>query len=241
MNTNHKHRIVGTGFVTFLAFSLFLAGADTRAADPPAPTAASAQAARATRFEGAVKAFEAQDKRNPPPTGAVLFLGSSSIERWKTLATDFPNTQVINRGIGGTHIEDTTYFADRLVLPYKPRLIILGAGTNDIADNMTPAQVFAEFQAFVTKVRAALPDTRIAFLGINPAPSRWAQRDNQQAANRLIKNYTASGRNMDYIELWDVLLGPDGKPRPELYVGDGLHPSTAGYQIRADVVRPHLK
>ncbi len=245
MNTDHKLRTVHEGFAALLVFLsffvFFLSVAPVCAASPASQAAAASQAARAARFEGAVKAFEAQDESNPPPKGAVLFLGSSSIERWKTLATDFPNTAVINRGIGGTYISDAVYFADRIVLPYHPRLIVLGAGTNDIADGKTPEQLLADFQAFVTKVRATLPETRIAFLGINPAPSRWAQRDRQQAANLLIKSDTASGENMEYIPLWDVLLGPDGKPRQDLFVSDGLHPSAAGYQVRAAAVRPYLK
>ncbi len=135
----------------------------------------------------------------------------------------------------------SVYFADRIVIPYKPRLIILGAGTNDIHNGKTPEQVCTDFQAFVVKVRAALPNTRIAFLGINPAPSRWAEREKQQAANRLIQNYVASGQNLDYIALWDVELGPGGTPREDLFVADRLHPSAAGYKVRADVVRPHLQ
>jgi lysophospholipase L1-like esterase len=101
--------------------------------------------------------------------------------------------------------------------------------------------VAADFKAFVEKVRAALPDTRIAYLSISPAPIRWTQADKQKEANRLIKQYIEAGQNLDYIDLWDQFLGPDGKPREDLFRPDRLHNNAAGYKIRADVVRPHLQ
>ena len=193
------------------------------------------------KWEKDIAAFEAADKLHPPPQGAVLFIGASSIRMWKTLATDFPDQKVINRGFGGSEVADSVYFADRIVIPYKPRLIVLQAGSNDINDHKTPDQVLADFQAFVEKVRAGLPDVRIAYLGINPAPIRWAQREKQQKANQLIKAYVATGKNLDFIELWDVFLGPDGQPREDLFLKDRLHNNAAGYKIRVGVVGPHLK
>ena len=55
-----------------------------------------------------------------PPKGAILFIGSSSIRKWNTLADDFPDRKVINRGFGGSHIIDSVHFADRIVWPYEP-------------------------------------------------------------------------------------------------------------------------
>ena len=98
----------------------------------------------------------------------------------------------------------------------------------------------ADFKTLVEKIRASLPDTRIAFLSINPSLARWAQADKQREANRLIKDYVAQGQNLDYIELFDAFLGSDGKPRPELFVADRLHQSPEGYKVRVEVVRPHL-
>jgi lysophospholipase L1-like esterase len=193
------------------------------------------------KWEKEIAAFEAADKKAPPPQGAVLFIGSSSTRLWKTLAQDFPDYKTINRGFGGSEIADSVYFADRIVIPCKPRLIVLQAGTNDINNGKTPEQVFADFKSFVEKVRAKLPDVRIAFLSLSPAPIRWAQADKQKKANQLIKEYIESGKNLDYIELWDQFLGPDGKPREDLFRDDRLHNNAAGYKIRAEAVRPHLK
>lgn len=192
------------------------------------------------RWEKEIAAFEAADAKNPPPKGAVLFIGSSSIKLWKTLAKDFPEHKVINRGFGGSQIADATRYADRIVIPCKPRLIVLGAGGNDIHGGKSPEQVADDFKAFVTKVRAALPDTRIVCYSISPAPVRAAEMEKQRRANQLIKDYIASGNNLDYINIFDAYLGSDGQPREDLFVKDRLHPNAAGYQIRVELTRPHL-
>lgn len=203
----------------------------TRPADPASPSA---------KWENDIRAFEAADRVSPPPKGAILFIGSSTIRMWESLASDYPTYRTINRGFGGSEVADSVYFADRVVIPYAPRLIVLNAGTNDINNGKSPEQVAADFQAFVAKVRKALPKTRIAYLAIQPAPSRWDQAPRQSEANRLIRSFIARGRNLDYIEVWDQYLGADGTPDPAYYLPDRLHGNAAGYQIRADVVRPHL-
>ncbi len=193
------------------------------------------------RWQKAIAAFEAADKADPPPQGAILFIGSSTIVRWKTLAQDFPEHPVINRGFGGSQIADSVFYADRIVIPYRPRLIVLRAGGNDIQAGKTPEQVAADFQAFVERVRAKLPEVRIAYMTINATPSRWANVEREKKANQLIKEYIAAGQNLDYIDTFDATLGADGKPREELFVKDRLHFNDEGYKIFAAIVRKHLK
>ena len=225
-------RIRGGVFRTILAGLLVAAFAPMlRAEEKPSPSA---------KWEKDIAAFETADAKAPPPQGAVLFAGASGIRMWKTLPTDFPDQKIINRGFGGSQMADSLYFADRIIIPCKPKLIVIQAGGNDINAGKTPEQVLADFKAFVEKVRATLPDTRIAYLGMNPSPARWSQREKQQKGNQLIKEYVASGKNLDFIEFWDVLLGPDGKPREDLFIKDKLHNNAEGYKIRAEAVRPHL-
>lgn len=193
------------------------------------------------KWEKDIKAFEAMDKASPPPEGAVLFIGSSTIRMWKTLKEDFPECKVINRGFGGSQIEDSVFFADRIVIPYKPKLIVFYAGGNDINAGKTPEKIAEDFKAFVEKVRAKLPDARIAFMASGPSIKRWAQADKQRKLNQLVKEYIAQGSNMDYIDAFDVFLGPDGTPRPELYIADKLHNSADGYKIRVSLVKPYIE
>lgn len=205
------------------------------------PTEKAAPASPSAKFEKEIAAFEAADKKTPPPEGAVLFIGDSGIKKWTTLAKDFPEVTVINRGFGGSGMADAVYFASRIVTPYKPRLIVLREGGNDLTTGKTPEQLLLDLQAFVDTVRATLPDTRIAIFSLNPNPARWSQAEKRKKANAMIKAFVAAGKNLDYIELWDELLGPDGNPREDLYVKDRLHNNAEGYKIYADAVRPHLK
>jgi enterochelin esterase-like enzyme len=192
-------------------------------------------------FDDDIRDFEAADKANPPPAGAVLFAGASSIRLWKTLAQDFPGHTVFNRGFGGSMMSDNVFFADQIAVPYKPRLIVIQAGGNDINKGKTPEQVLADFKTYVAKVRSRLPETRIVYMGINPSPARWAQAEQQKEANRLVKDYCSSGPNLGFINLWDATLTSDGKPDPNLFIDDKLHPNEAGYQLRTKLVTPHLQ
>jgi len=205
-----------------------------------APALSAADKLPGQRWEKDILAFEAADTKNPPPKDAILFIGSSSIRLWKTLAKNFPGHKVINRGFGGSQIADVTRYADRIIIPHKPRLIVLGAGGNDLHAGKSPEQVADDFKAFVEKIRAALPDARIAFYSVSPAPVRAAEMEKQRRANQLIKSYIAYGNNLDYINIFDAYLGPDGQPREDLFVADRLHPNAAGYQIRVELTRLHL-
>src|SRR5689334_10304026 len=69
------------------------------------------------KWEKEIAAYEQMDRTNPPPSGALLFIGSSTIRLWKTLAQDFPTHRVVNRGFGGSEIVDSTHFAERIILP----------------------------------------------------------------------------------------------------------------------------
>ena len=139
--------------------------------------------ARGKRFRNA---YERIDRTNPPPKGGVLFIGSSTIRLWKTLAQDFPQYRVINRGFGGSQIIDSVNYFERIVAPCRPRQIIFYAGGNDINAGKSPEQVFADFKAFVAKAQTALPETSISYVSIAPNPARWSQVEKVKAANQLI-------------------------------------------------------
>jgi lysophospholipase L1-like esterase len=192
-----------------------------------------------SQFEPEIKAFEASDRTNPPPRDAVLFFGSSTIRFWKTLAQDFPDLKVINRGFGGSHLSDSTFFADRIVIPYQPKTIVLYAGDNDLAAGKTPEQVFADYQAFVQKIHAKLPETRIVYLSIKPSPSRWHLKDQIQTANHLISGL--KGDRLAFIDTYSPMLNQDGQPRAELFQKDNLHMNAEGYKLWTSLIKPHLK
>jgi lysophospholipase L1-like esterase len=191
-----------------------------------------------SQWEKEIAAFEASDRTNPPPKDAILFVGSSSFRKWTTLAQDFPGKQVINRGFGGSQIADSTALADRIIFPYEPRLIIFYAGDNDLAAGRTPDQVAEDYAAFVAKVHVRLPKTTIAFLSIKPSLARWKLHDQMIAANQKIQ--AMPGEWLKFIDVYPLMLGADGKPKPEYFISDGLHPSAVCYRMWAGKIRPYL-
>lgn len=196
--------------------------------------------AQSQQWEAQIQAFEAADEADPPPKGGVLFIGSSSIGMWTTLATDFPSVPVINRGFGGSELTDVLHFADRIVLPYEPDMIFLYEGDNDVANGVSAAEVAAAFDRFVQVVRRRLPETRIAFIAIKPSPSRVQMMSEMKKANELIREQAASDELVEYVDVFTPMLDADGQPRPELFLEDALHMNEDGYALWKEIVAPYL-
>jgi lysophospholipase L1-like esterase len=192
------------------------------------------------RWEKDIAAFEKADRDNPPEKGGIVFVGSSSIRLWTTLAQDFPQHRVLNRGFGGSQMPDSVHFADRIVLPYEPRMVVVYAGGNDINAKRTPEQVAADFRTFVEKVRAKLPATEIAYISIAGNPARWAQVEQVKAANAMIEQYCRETPGLKFINVFPHMLGPDGLPRPEIFREDRLHMNAEGYRLWTRIVRDYL-
>lgn len=205
-----------------------------------AVTAEGADGQGPERWEPQIQAFEEQDKAKPPPEGGIVFVGSSSIRGWD-LGKYFPDLPAINRGFGGSQIPDSTYYADRIVIPYKPKLIVVYAGDNDIAAGHSPQQVSADFDGFAAKVQAGLPEARILFISIKPSILRWRLVEQMRQANDLIRKTCEGDRRFDYVDIDSPMIGDDGKPRPELFKEDGLHLNDAGYTLWTSVLRPLLQ
>jgi lysophospholipase L1-like esterase len=194
------------------------------------------------RWEPAIQKFEEADKLSPPPQNAIVFIGASSIVRWN-LKESFPElgSQAINRGFGGSLAADSTRYADRIVIPYKPRMVVFYAGDNDVEANHTPQQIADDFAAFEHKVHAALPTTQIVFISIKPSIRRFPWIEQIKGANALVKQYCATHPNLTFVDIVPQMLGADGKPIKELLVEDGLHMTPAGYKIWNDALRPILQ
>jgi lysophospholipase L1-like esterase len=192
------------------------------------------------RWEATIQKFEEQDRLNPPPKGEIVFTGASSIVRWN-LPESFPDLKVINRGFGGSEMADAARYASRIVVPYSPRIVVLYSGDNDIGRGVTPEKVEADFERFVQVVHGALPQARIVVIAVKPSLLRWAVWDNMKKANALMRAYIDSHKGLEYVDVGPPMLGTDGKPRPELFVPDGLHLTAEGYKLWTGLLRPHLK
>ncbi|OZI21487.1 GDSL family lipase [Bordetella genomosp. 9] len=227
-----------------------VASAPAILAAPKGNTAATATATAGTavavsaandRWAESLAAFAAADQAHPPTPGGVLFVGSSSIRLWNGLETEFQSLPVVvKRGFGGSRMLDCTRHLHQLVEPYKPRLVLVYAGDNDLAEGRTPEQVLQAFTAFVEGVRTSLPSTRIAYISIKPSPSRVSLMPQIRETNELIHAYTLKTRNTDFIDIYTPMLDAAGQPRPELFREDLLHLNPQGYALWKRVITAHL-
>jgi lysophospholipase L1-like esterase len=197
-------------------------------------------AAQPDQWKKEMAAFEEQDAKTPPPAGGIVFVGSSSIRLWD-LQQSFPNLPVLNRGFGGSQIADSVEHVDLLVIHHKPRTVVFYAGDNDIAAGKTPAAVADDFKAFVRKVHAALPQARIAFIGIKPSLLRWGLIAKVREANALVRASCLDDDRLGFVDVDGPMLGWDEKPRKDLLAGDGLHLTPKGYALWTTLVRPFVE
>ena len=202
-------------------------------APPPYPDPA--------RLEQEIRAFEASDRAVPPPAEALLCVGSSSMRMWHdTIQADLAPLAVIPRGFGGSTMFDVLHFAGRIVVPYRPRAVLLYEGDNDIDTGVSPEQVAATFVEFAALVHADLPRTRIHVLSIKPSPARWSKWPQMRAANALLEAACAGDSTLAYVDVATPMLGVDGRPRAVLFLGDQLHLSARGYALWAEVIQARV-
>ncbi|HOL31385.1 MAG TPA: SGNH/GDSL hydrolase family protein [Anaerohalosphaeraceae bacterium] len=191
------------------------------------------------RWAGEMKTFADWDAKNTPPQNAVVFVGSSSIRLWKT-AEAFSGLPVINRGFGGSWMADSVCFADRLILRYKPAVVVIYAGDNDIAGGLPPEQVHRDFVRLTQIIHAELPRTPIICLPVKPSRSRWTLWPKMQQVNQLNRQYAQTAGYILYVDTASVLLGGDGLPDETLFEPDALHLNQKGYDQWNRLLRPVL-
>jgi lysophospholipase L1-like esterase len=193
------------------------------------------------RSEAEIRRFEESDRATPPAPGGIVFVGSSSIRMWRSLESDFPNLPVLNRGFGGSTFPEAIHYLPRVVLPYKPRTILVYEGDNDLTFGWGARQVADDYRTFVRMVRDSLPNAKIVFISIKPSPSRWKLVDEQREANRLVQEIVRRDSLQAYVDVFTPMLGASGRPTPELFLADSLHMTPAGYAIWRARIAPYVQ
>jgi lysophospholipase L1-like esterase len=193
-------------------------------------------------WEPAIRDFEEQDKAHPPKPGCIVFAGSSSFRFWDSLVSDMKPLDVINRGFGGSEFSDLDMYANRIVIAYHPRAVVVYEGDNDLADgsSKTPEMVAADFRKFVQMVHGALPDTWIYILSIKPSNLRKKQWPQMKAANKLMEDYAATQQRVQYIDIATMTFDPNGNLPTDLFKPDGLHPTPKLYAMWTAIIKPIL-
>lgn len=236
-----KHHLLRSSLLAFSLLALApLAALATVTATTP-PVAASSARKPSADWSKAMAEFAQDDATNPSPKGVVLFVGSSSIRLWTSIATDFPGLQFRNRGFGGSQIVDSLVHFDRLVKPHQPRLIVFYAGTNDISSGKkTPEAVAADFREFCTRVHAIAPEAHLLYIGAQQNPARWSLHEKMSELNALVATFCATDARLKFVDPNLAMLAPDGTPRPEFFGPDKLHMSPAGYAMWRQILAPFI-
>lgn len=178
--------------------------------------------------------------KNPPKQGSIICIGSSQMEKWKTIATDLAPLTIYNYGIGGSRMAQAAdTFVTGLAIPFKPRAIILYEGSNDLAGGVAPEEIKKAFQRFYTQVREALPETRIYVLGLVPSPGKRFEKFTEfKKTNALLKAECESHSKMTFIDTTTPLLATDGTPRMECFIPGDIHMTAEGYKTWKEAIAP---
>ena len=191
-------------------------------------------------WEEVVQGYEKLDKTAPPAPGQTVFVGSSSIGFWPDLEHDFLPLPTFRRGYGGSQMVDSLYFAPRVILPYRPRAVVVYAGDNDIACGKTPEQVRDDLAALVGVVRSRLPECWFYVISVKPSPSRESMWLAFRRTNAAMKAFAEATKRTRFVNVWDAMLAADGRGCPELFTPDMLHMNPDGYALWVSILKPVL-
>ncbi|MED6332185.1 MAG: GDSL-type esterase/lipase family protein, partial [Pseudomonadota bacterium] len=157
------------------------------------PVATYAQNTDPTRWEETMQRFEQQDLLDPPPEGAILLTGSSSIARWNDqAAAALAPLTVIPRGFGGSVMGDVLYHLERVALKYKPRAILIYEGDNDTSYGIPENKILGQLKQIIAKIHDQLPTARIYVMSVKPSVLRQNVWSNAEKVNR---GYEAIAKN----------------------------------------------
>jgi len=194
------------------------------------------------RFQKEIDDFEKKDSLYPNRKVDIVFTGSSSIRKWKSLGNDLKDFKVLNRGFGGSTIPEAIYYSDILIFKHKPKRIVLYAGENDISTTTTDSlKVYQSFVYFHQLIKQKLPDTELYFISIKLSPSRAKYWNSIKSINKMIEQYCISANNCKFIDVNKAMLDSNMQVRTDLYLKDQLHINDEGYQIWSKIIYNSLK
>lgn len=191
------------------------------------------------QFTDTIDVWIEQDNLVAPPSGRLLFVGSSSARRYESFAQDYAPYQPLQRGFGGAQLGEVALRAQDLVLRHQPGAVLVFAGTNDAAAGVAPDGIVTRFRCLRQQVGRSLGwETPVVFIGITPTPSRWAGWGNANAVNEGVRALAEADRGVFYADVTTPFLATGSPPRDDLFVDDRLHLSEEGYALWNAAIAP---
>ena len=109
-----------------------------------------------------------------------------------------------------------------------------------MAAGKPPEEVIADVKALVERIHRDLRDTQVTYLSIAVNPARWEQREKVRAVNAALAKFMAEDRRRQFLDVTSPMLGPDGLPKPDIFVADRLHMNRKGYELWKPIIAPVL-
>ncbi|EAR14951.1 MULTISPECIES: SGNH/GDSL hydrolase family protein [Robiginitalea] len=191
------------------------------------------------RFEQEVASITARnDSLWNPYRATYLFTGSSSVRMWESLDRDFPDRQVINTGFGGSQASDLLFYLDPLILNYRPMVVSIYEGDNDLAEGKSPGRAFRDIAEILSRIRSRYPGMPVVLISAKPSISRWKLRGKYERFNRKLSRLAEADPLTRYADVWTPMLQADGSLNETLFIEDGLHMNAEGYRIWKSVLGP---
>ena len=204
---------------------------------------ASAQTRSRIPFQDEIDVFIKKDSIAMPAANSILFVGSSSFNYWKDISNYFPGYPIINRGFGGSSLNDIIYFNQETILKYKPKQIYIYCGENDIAasDTITPQIVFERFKTLYTIIRTHLGNkVPVMYVSIKPSVARWTMEEKFVTANTLIRDFINKQKHTQFLDVHSAMLDTSGMVFKDIFIADKLHMNAKGYAILQKIIAPTL-
>lgn len=171
----------------------------------------------------------------------ILFTGSSSIRFWKSLKSDFPTYNTLNRGFGGSEMSDLLHYANQLIIQYSPKEIFIYEGDNDLNSGKSASEILKTADQLLSLIRAQLPkNVKVFFISAKPSLARWALKEKYLDYNKQLEAWTKTKKKVTFVDVWTPLVDAQGEVLKDIFIADGLHLNATGYKIWADAIKKFL-
>jgi lysophospholipase L1-like esterase len=193
------------------------------------------------RFQKEIEIIAEKENCFSPDQELLLFTGSSSVRMWKDVEAAFPGYHVINNGFGGSHFSDLIYYYDKVIAPYKPDVLFIYEGDNDIASGKKPKSVLKEAKQLIGMIRSDFPETKIVLISPKPSLARWELKEEYKKLNSLLEKYARQTNGVEFADVWEAMVDEEGNVYTDIFVDDNLHLNEKGYAIWEKVMARHIE